>query len=104
MTTKEALKQLKKLKHGAQCDLMCSYDVENTKTNIAALSMAITLLENTLAKESGEAVEIEVVLTAYVQTSFEEYTHVYKTVPITILDDGNEWHVAGEGWRCIGDE
>ena len=40
--------------------------------------------------------KITVVLEAFVQTSYETYTHKYKTVDIEIPDDGNEWHVAGE--------
>lgn len=39
---------------------------------------------------------IEVVLTAFVQTSYEDYTHMFKTVEIEIPDDGKEWHVCGE--------
>lgn len=42
---------------------------------------------------------IKVVLTAYVQTSYETYTHTYKTVEVEVPDDGNEWHVAGEEAR-----
>ena len=33
---------------------------------------------------------------SFVQTSYETYTHKYRTVDIEIPDDGNEWHVAGE--------
>lgn len=46
--------------------------------------------------------KINVVLTAYKQTSYEEYTHVleythvFKTVSVDIPDDGLDWHVAGE--------
>lgn len=40
--------------------------------------------------------KIKVVLTAYVQTSYEDYTHKFKTVEIEIPDDGESWHVAGE--------
>lgn len=40
--------------------------------------------------------KIKVVLTAYVQTSYEDYTHQFKTVEIEIPDDGENWHVAGE--------
>ena len=43
--------------------------------------------------------KIKVVLTAYVQTSYETHTHMYKTVEVEVPDDGNEWHVAGEGVR-----
>ena len=38
----------------------------------------------------------KVVLTAYVQTSYEDFTHIFKTVEIEIPDDGKEWHVCGE--------
>lgn len=44
----------------------------------------------------GKKKKIAVVLTAYVQTSYEDYTHVYQTVEIEIPDDGKNWHVAGE--------
>lgn len=40
--------------------------------------------------------KIKVVLMAYVQTSYEDYTHQFKTVEIEIPDDGENWHVAGE--------
>ena len=40
--------------------------------------------------------KITVVLEAFVQTSYETYTHKYRTVNIEVPDDGNEWHVAGE--------
>lgn len=40
--------------------------------------------------------KIKVVLTAYVQTSYESYTHMFREVEVEIPDDGNEWHVAGE--------
>ncbi len=40
--------------------------------------------------------KIKVVLTAYVQTSYEDYTHLFKTVEIEIPDDGEHWHVVGE--------
>lgn len=43
--------------------------------------------------------KIKVVLTAYVQTSYENYTHKFKTVEIEIPDDGENWHVAGEVWE-----
>ena len=38
----------------------------------------------------------KVVLTAFIQTSYEDYTHIFKTVEIEIPDDGKEWHVCGE--------
>lgn len=40
--------------------------------------------------------KITVVLTAFVQTSYEDYTHQFKNVIIEIPDDGNQWHVCGE--------
>jgi len=43
--------------------------------------------------------KIKVVLTAYVKTSYEDYTHKFKTVEIEIPDDGENWHVAGEVWE-----
>lgn len=37
-----------------------------------------------------------VVLEAYVQTSYETYSHIFQMVEIEIPDDGKEWHVCGE--------
>ena len=37
-----------------------------------------------------------VVLEAYVQTSYDSYTHIFKTVEIEIPDDEIDWHVCGE--------
>ena len=43
-----------------------------------------------------EMIKKIVVLEAYVQTSYDTYSHIFKTVEIEIPDDGNEWHVCGE--------
>lgn len=40
--------------------------------------------------------KLNVVLTAYKQTSYADYTHIFKTVEIEIPIDGLDWHVAGE--------
>lgn len=40
--------------------------------------------------------KLKVVLTAYKQTSYADYTHIFKTVEIEIPIDGLDWHVAGE--------
>ena len=37
-----------------------------------------------------------VVLEAYVQTSDDTYSHIFKTVKIEIPDDEIDWHVCGE--------
>ena len=37
-----------------------------------------------------------VVLEAYVQTSYDTYSHIFRTVEIEIPDDGKCWHVCGE--------
>lgn len=37
-----------------------------------------------------------VVLEAYVQTSYDSYSHIFKTVEIEMPDDGADWHVCGE--------
>ncbi|MCD8084439.1 MAG: hypothetical protein LUE86_13265 [Clostridiales bacterium] len=42
---------------------------------------------------------IGVVLTALIQTGYEDYTHVFKTVDIEIPDDGVDCHVTGESYR-----
>ena len=49
-----------------------------------------------LHKEPEKKRKRKVVLEAYVQTSYEQYTHMYKTAEIELPNDGNEWHVAGE--------
>lgn len=40
--------------------------------------------------------KLKVVLTAYKQTSYADYTHIFKTVEIEIPIDGLDWYVAGE--------
>ena len=40
--------------------------------------------------------KITVVLEAFVQTSYETYTHKYRTVNIEVPEHGYEWHIAGE--------
>ncbi len=93
MKKEDALQQLKTLRDKAKTNM------ESFRDDADALNLAITLLETQFEKERHASVEIDVVLTATVETSYEEYTHVYRTVPIQILDDGHEWHVAGENWR-----
>lgn len=44
----------------------------------------------------GDQITKKVVLSAFIQTSYEDYTHVYKIVEIEIPNDGHEWHVCGE--------
>ena len=46
----------------------------------------------------------KVVLTAFIQTSYEDYTHIFKTVEIEIPDDGKEWHVCGEQETASGND
>ena len=41
----------------------------------------------------------KLVLEAYIQTSYDQYTHVFKTVEIELPDDGIDWHVAGEAYE-----
>lgn len=38
----------------------------------------------------------KVVLEAYVQTSYDTFSHIFRMVEIEIPDDGNDWHVCGE--------
>lgn len=38
----------------------------------------------------------KIVLETYVQTSYDSFSHVFKTVEIEIPDDGHEWRVCGE--------
>lgn len=42
---------------------------------------------------------IKVILSSYVQTADDQYTHMFKTVEVELPDDGHEWHVAGEEWN-----
>ena len=37
-----------------------------------------------------------VVLEAYVQTSYDTYSHIFQVVEIEIPDDEIDWHVCGE--------
>lgn len=43
-----------------------------------------------------EMIKKTVVLEAYVQTSYDTYSHIFKTVEIEIPDDGKDWYVCGE--------
>lgn len=54
-------------------------------------STNISIAESIIATK-----KIKVVLTAYKQTSYADYTHIFKTVEIEIPIDGLDWHVAGE--------
>lgn len=99
MTTADALQQLKSLRDEAKTNMESFRDNGVFRDDVEALNLAITLLETQFEKERHASVEIGVVLAATVETNYEEYTHVYKTVPIQILNDGHEWHVAGENWR-----
>ena len=47
-----------------------------------------------------DVIKKSVVLEAYVQTSYDAYSHIFKTVAIEIPDDGNDWHVCGEMEGC----
>ena len=40
--------------------------------------------------------KIKVVLTCFKQTSYEDYTHFFKTV------EGEDWHVCGEEYQELG--
>ena len=104
MTTTDALKQLKVIKDKAEAKLENFRGDGVFRDCAEALDVAITLLKEKAAKERDATIEIGVVLTAYIRTSYEDYTHVYKNVPIVVPDDGNEWHVAGEAWRKKNDK
>jgi hypothetical protein len=44
--------------------------------------------------------KIKVVLTCFKQTSFEDYTHFFKTVEIEVpCQEGEDWHVCGEEYQ-----
>ena len=44
--------------------------------------------------------KIKVILTCFKQTSYEDYTHVFKSVEIEVpYNEGEEWHVCGEEYQ-----
>jgi hypothetical protein len=44
--------------------------------------------------------KIKVVLTCLKQTSYEDYTHFFKTVEIEVpYEEGEDWHVCGEEYQ-----
>lgn len=44
--------------------------------------------------------KIKVILTCLKQTSYEDYTHFFKTVEIEVhYNEGEEWHVCGEEYQ-----
>lgn len=44
--------------------------------------------------------KIKVVLTCFKQTSYEDYTHFFKSVEIEVpYNEGEEWHVCGEEYK-----
>lgn len=51
---------------------------------------------NVRRTDMQETIKKTVILESYVQTSYDSYSHIFRTVEIEILDDGNEWHVCGE--------
>ena len=47
--------------------------------------------------------KIKVVLTCFKQTSYEDYTHFFKTVEIEVpCQEGEDWHVCGEEYQELG--
>ena len=44
--------------------------------------------------------KIKVILTCFKQTSYEDYTHFFRTVEIEVpCNEGEEWHVCGEEYQ-----
>ena len=44
--------------------------------------------------------KIKVILTCLKQTSYEDYTHFFKSVEIEVpYNEGEEWHVCGEEYQ-----
>ena len=44
--------------------------------------------------------KIKVILTCFKQTSYEDYTHFFKSVEIEVpYSKGEEWHVCGEEYQ-----
>ena len=44
--------------------------------------------------------KIKVILTCFKQTSYEDYTHFFKSVEIEVsYNEGEEWHVCGEEYQ-----
>lgn len=49
--------------------------------------------------------KIKVIITCYKQTSYEDYTHFFRSVEIEIpYEKGEEWHVCGEEYQEPDDE
>ena len=47
--------------------------------------------------------KIKVVLTCFKQTSYEDYTHFFKTVEIEVpCQEDEDWHVCGEEYQELG--
>ena len=44
--------------------------------------------------------KIKVILTCFKQTSYEDYTHIFKSIEIEVpYNEGEEWHVCGEEYQ-----
>lgn len=63
------------------------------------MDLDVECAKKNIGLQRCSAMKIKVVLTSWVQTSWEQYTHIFKTVEVDVPDDGNEWHVAGEEVR-----
>ena len=49
--------------------------------------------------------KIKVVLTCFKQTSYEDYTHFFKTVEIEVpCQEGEDWHVCGEEYQELSSQ
>ena len=86
-----------------QCD-GCRYQrigwCDKLQTNLED----IPLRECSYFEDGSRYNKIYVVLTAYVRTSYEDYTHIFKTVEVEIPKDGNEWHVCGEAEAALKEQ
>lgn len=88
-----------------QC-IKCPYNKENDSCDKALDADALAYIQqledhirDLTKRRRDNFMRIKVVLQAYVQTAYEQYTHMFKTVEVELPDDEYEWHVAGEEWR-----
>lgn len=73
-----------------------SNDIEEIVCQLNFAVDTLSAVAYSRIKELTEKGEPTIVLEAHVQTSYDTYSHIFRTVEIEIPDDGKEWHVCGE--------
>lgn len=73
---------------------LCEQQFDHDKSRTRFEDELINALKALRSDDANKS--ISVVLTAYKQTGYEDYTHVFKIVNVDVPDDVLEWHVAGE--------